>query len=90
MDLMSVNALQIYVIWPKKLCATTDVLLSPWELMWYYLSISHTKNIYQLDKWRNYTLGSGFEDLGKLKVIGTNLFLLSRERTPNFYKCIHL
>ena len=23
-----------------------------------------------------------------LKVIGTNLFLLSRERTPNFYKCI--
>ena len=86
---MSVNALQIYVIWPKQLCAT-DALLSPWELMRYYLIMSHTKDIYQLDKWRNYTLGSGFEDLGKLKVNGTNLFLLSRERIPNFYKCIRL
>ena len=32
----------------------------------------------------------GFEDLGKLKVIGTNLFLLSCEPIPNFHKCIRL
>ena len=82
-EVMSVDALHIYVILPKKLCAT-DALLSPWELMPYYLIMSHTKDIYQFDKWRNYTLVSGFEDLGKLKVIGTNLFLLSRERIPNF------
>ena len=58
--------------------------------MRYYLIMSHTTDIYQLDKWRNYTLGSGIEDLGKLKVIGTNLFLLSRERISNFYKYIRL
>ena len=35
-------------------------------------------------------LGCEFEDLGKLKVIGTVLFLLRRERTLNFYKCVRL
>ena len=48
-EVMSVDALQIYVILPKKLCVT-DALLSPWELMRYYLIMSHTKEIYQLDK----------------------------------------
>ena len=42
---MSVDALQIYVILPKEMCAT-DAILSPWELMRYYLIMSHTKDIY--------------------------------------------
>ena len=46
--------------------------------------MSHTKNIFQLDL----MVGCEFEDLGKLKVIGTVLFLLRRERTLNFYKCV--
>ena len=51
-EVMSVDAQQIYVNLSKELCAT-DVILSPWELMRYYLIISHTKYIYQLDKWSN-------------------------------------
>ena len=46
---MSVDALQIYVILPKELFAT-DAILSPWEQMRYYLIMSHTKDTYQLDK----------------------------------------
>ena len=86
---MSVDALQIYVILHKEMCAT-HAILSPWELMRYYLIMSHTKDLYQLDKWRNSTLECGFKDLGKFKVIGNVFFLLRRERTPNFYKCIRL
>ena len=48
-DVMSVDALQIYVILPKEMC-TTDAILSPWELMRYYLIMSHTKYICQLNK----------------------------------------
>ena len=48
-EVMSVDALHIHVILPKELCAT-DAILSPWELMRYYLIMSHTKDIYQLDK----------------------------------------
>ena len=48
-EVMSVDALQIYVILPKELCAT-DAILSPWERVRYYLIMSHTKDIYQLDK----------------------------------------
>ena len=41
-EVMSVDALQIYVILPKELFAT-DVILSPWEQMRYYLIMSHTR-----------------------------------------------
>ena len=45
---MSVDALQIYVVLPKELYAT-DAIVLLWELMRYYLIMSHTKDIYQLD-----------------------------------------
>ena len=51
-EVMSVDAPHIHVILPKELCAT-DAILLPWEMMRYYLIMSHTKDIYQLDKWRN-------------------------------------
>ena len=35
-------------------------------------------------------LGCEFEELGKLKVISTVLFLLRHERTLNFYKCLFI
>ena len=41
-EVMSVDALQIYVILPKELF-TTDAILSPWEQMQYYLIMSHTR-----------------------------------------------
>ena len=51
-EVMSVDALHIHVILPKEMCATDAILLT-WELMRYYLIMSHTKDIYQLYKRRN-------------------------------------
>ena len=48
-EVMSVDAMQIHVILEKEMCAT-DAILSSWELMRYYLIMSNTKDIYQLDK----------------------------------------
>ena len=70
---MSVDALHIFVNLSKELCAT-DVILSPWALMRCYLIMSQTKDVYQLDKWSNLTLGCEFEALGKLKVIDIVFF----------------
>ena len=47
-EVMSVDALQIYIILPNELCAT-DAIWSPWELMRCYLILSHTKDIHQYE-----------------------------------------